>query len=104
MSFFEDSTFISFDKICKKIINVYGKDAAVTLQVASALVRIERRYDSLVWQTLLSVADSKKLVDLNKILIDKENSEVSTAKLIAKAGEDLKLDSSLVKAWGDLAE
>lgn len=88
----------------KKMINVYSGDAAVTLQIASALIRIERRYDSVVWQTLLALADSKKLEEFNKLLIDEENSKSATGKIVANAGEDLKLDSSLAKAWGELVE
>jgi hypothetical protein len=86
------------------MINVYSGDAAVTLQIASALIRIERRYDSVVWQTLLALADSKKLEEFNKLLIDEESSKSATGKIVANAGEDLKLDSSLAKAWGELVE
>jgi hypothetical protein len=86
------------------MINVYSGDAAVTLQIASALIRIERRYDSVVWQTLLALADSKKLEEFNKLLIDEESSKSATGKIVANAGEDLKLDSSLAKTWGELVE
>lgn len=86
----------------EKLLDKYGNDAAIVRDAAAILIRIERQYDSLIWPTLLTLADKGTLSDFRKGLLEIEES-VNTAKWIAHIGADVGLDTTLLSQWADLA-
>jgi hypothetical protein len=94
----------------KKMLDGFVEDLPVTKVLAQLMMRIERKYDAIFWQTmveLVSVADSARggnLKALLDLLLDKENQKEPTGTLIAAAKDDLKLNATLADQWKTLAE
>ena len=93
----------------QKILDNFGTDAPITKIILQLLVRIERHYDAILWQTiveLMSSSDSvggnlKPLLDL---LLEAGNQDKPTGTVIAAAKDDLKLSDALAEQWKTLAE
>ena len=89
----------------KTIVQKFGDNALTTQLVANALIRIERSYDKVVWQTLLALAAKEnalaKFVDQ---LQNPEFADLNTAKLVNKVGSDFGFDNTLLDAWAKLAD
>lgn len=85
----------------EKLLDNFGKDAALVQQCAGILLRIERQYDSLVWQTLLQLADARRLEDFLKGLLQSD-ADATTPKAVVNVGGELGLDSNLLNQWADL--
>jgi hypothetical protein len=91
----------------KKILENFAKDAAITKVIAQLLVRIERSYDPVFWQTLVELAgaaDTLNFKSLLELLIKQENQSTATGELVAKAADDLKLSATLAERWAELAQ
>jgi hypothetical protein len=84
-----------------KLLGNFGSDALVVQQCASILMRIERQYDSLIWQTLLVLADGKLLAEFLRGLL-RADAEAVTPKVVASLGSDLGLDTNLLNQWSKL--
>lgn len=84
-----------------KLLGNFGGDALVVQQCASILMRIERQYDSLIWQTLLILADGKLLAEFLRGLLAAD-AEAVTPKVVASLGSDLGLDTNLLNQWSKL--
>jgi hypothetical protein len=84
-----------------KLLGNFGADALVAQQCASILMRIERQYDSLIWQTLLALADGKLLAEFLRGLLAADV-EAVTPKVVANLGSDLGLDTNLLNQWSKL--
>ena len=84
-----------------KLLGNFGGDALVVQQCASILMRIERQYDSLIWQTLLALAEGKLLAEFLRGLLAADT-EAVTPKVIASLGSDLGLDTQLLNQWSKL--
>jgi hypothetical protein len=80
----------------------FGNDAATVALVASVLTRIERRYDSLVWQTLLALATADRLDEFLTALLDANQSD-PTAGVVQAALTELEADAPLIAQWSTLA-
>ncbi len=89
-------------KAFDKMSGNFGKDAMIVTLCAGILIRIERQYDRLIWQTLLALADGKLLEDFLGGLLAAD-AEAPTPKVVAKLGDALGLDAKLVKQWAELA-
>lgn len=85
-----------------KLQDNFGQDAQIVQECAAILMRIERQYDSLIWPTLLTLADRGTLGEFRKGLLGIEDG-ASTPKWIAHIGGDLGLDTTLLSQWADLA-
>ena len=68
------------------------------------MVFIERAFDGIVWQTILSLVKAGSLERCVTLLQNPEFYKVSTPKIIAKIGADLGLDVGLVVAWKKLTD
>jgi hypothetical protein len=81
-----------------KMATEFARDALVAQQTASVLMRIEREFDDLVWQTLYPLARARALDALMAALLHAEPDD-ATAKVVASAGEELGLDTALIDQW-----
>lgn len=94
----------------QKMLENFSSDVAVTRVIAQLMMRIERHYDAIFWQTmveLVSVPNSAKggnLKALLDVLVDEENQDEPTGTVIAAAKDDLKLNDALAEKWKTLAE
>ncbi len=86
------------------LLSGFAGNALVTQQIISALVRIERVYDSVTWQTLLSLAQSGHLAEVIMQLQLPENLSIKTGTVIANLGASYGLDASLVTEWNNIAQ
>ncbi len=86
----------------EKLAAGFGKDAAAVQLCASILMRVERRFDGLVWQTLFALAENERLNEFLRGLV-KSEPDTSTAKLVAGLAADLGLAGSLASQWEALA-
>ncbi len=78
-------------------------DSPRTLAViVDALLVMPARYDALNWPTLASVANQKQLPDL--LTLFEKNPDTSLPQLMAKTGEQFKLDEKIIDQWKKLAE
>jgi hypothetical protein len=93
----DDTGDKAFEKLAAKI----GKDALMVQQCAGILMRVERRYDSVIWQTLLALAASKHLAEFLKGLVEAD-SKAATAEVVANLGTRLGLNANLLKQWSKL--
>jgi hypothetical protein len=84
-----------------KLLGNFGEDALVVQQCASILMRIERLYDSLIWQTLLALADGRLLAEFLRGLRTADADAV-TPRVVASLGRDLGLDANLLNQWARL--
>ena len=84
-----------------KLLGNFGEDALVVQQCASILMRIERLYDSLIWQTLLALADGRLLPEFLRGLRTADADAV-TPRVVASLGRDLGLDANLLNQWARL--
>jgi hypothetical protein len=78
----------------------FASDVQKVLQSASLLMRIERRYDPVVWQTLLALANGNQLASLLSGL--QTDDETATPGVIATLGQELGLDANLLNQWAAL--
>lgn len=81
----------------------FAGNALVTQQISSALMRIERAYDTVLWQTLLSLAQDGRLADFIEQLLDTGNAAIKTGALVAGLGASYSLDASLITEWSNIA-
>lgn len=94
----------------QKILDNFGKDVPVTKVIAQLMIRIERKYDAIFWQTmveLVSVSNSARggnLKALLDVLVDEKNQDEPTGTVIEAAKDDLKLNDTLAEQWKTLAE
>lgn len=86
------------------LLGSLASDAVATKLVADTLLRIERGFDGIVWQTLLSIGKANNLEKFVARLQDPEFAETPTAKIVSKIGGDLGLDANLIEGWSKLAD
>lgn len=79
----------------------FGADAAVIQNCLDCLLRIERKYDAVVWQTLLAVARAEQLTEFLSALIDVQESD-GTGTAVAGIGGTFGLDATLISSWSEL--
>jgi hypothetical protein len=79
----------------------FGDQAPVVLAVLDLLLLIERRFDPVLWQTLLAAARSDVLAALRDglVALRAEGAAAESAELMARLGTDLGLDANLLLAW-----
>ncbi|HWK54092.1 MAG TPA: hypothetical protein VNR18_06970 [Hyphomicrobiales bacterium] len=80
----------------------FGADALVVQRCLDCLLRIERVYDSVVWQTLLVLARGERLSDFLAALTQAQETQ-GTADAVSEIGAGLGLDVELIAAWAALA-
>ncbi len=81
----------------------FAGNALITQQISSALMRIERAYDTVLWQTLLSLTQSSQLANFVEQLLDTANADIKTGTLVASLGTRYSLDASLITEWSNIA-
>ena len=70
--------------------------------IVDALLVMPARYDALNWPTLAIVAKQEQLSDL--LALFEKNPDTRLPELMAKTGEQFKLDQQLMEQWRKLAE
>ncbi len=88
-------------KAFDKLLDTFGGDALVVQQCAIALMLIERLYDSLIWQTLQTLAEGKLLAEFLRGLRTAEPGAF-TPKVIVSLGSDMELPKKLLNQWAKL--
>ena len=83
-----------------KFVELFTRPKVVQ-QALEFLLRVERRYDPVVWQTLLFLADAG---GLDKLLQELEAADPATptGEVVVSVGGGLGLDSALLSRWKDL--
>ena len=71
----------------------FGTDATVVQRCLNVLLRVERRYDGVIWQTLLALARSENLAGFHQALLDQQNEFASTGALVLDIGSGFGLAS-----------
>lgn len=92
-----------------KMLDGFANDVPVTKVIAQLMIRIERKYDPIFWQTLVELVSASDAVGGNlkpllDLLLDEENQDEPTGTVIAAAKDDLKLNDTLAEQWKTLAE
>ena len=92
-----------------KMLDGFANDVPVTKVIAQLMIRIERKYDPIFWQTLVELVSASDAVGGNlkpllDLLLDEENQAEPTGTVIAAAKDDLKLNDTLAEQWKTLAE
>ncbi|NMT64985.1 hypothetical protein [Marinobacter orientalis] len=67
--------------------------------VLDTLLRVERHYDPVIWQTLEQAQQQDNLLRLRDLLMEAEPDIGSTARHIIRAGADLGLAENLLQQW-----
>ncbi|MDL0433535.1 hypothetical protein QPM17_20530 [Marinobacter sp. TBZ242] len=67
--------------------------------VLDTLLRVERHYDAVIWQTLEQAQQQDNLLRLRDLLMEAEPDIRSTARHVIRAGTDLGLAESLLQQW-----
>jgi hypothetical protein len=81
-----------------------GDEAPTVLQANEFLLRVERQYDPVVWQTLLALVERNGLATLLAGLRDPEPEPRFTAKTVITVGEQLGLPGALLNRWESLLD
>lgn len=79
----------------------FGVDALVVQRCLDCLLRIERGYDAVVWQTLLVLARGERLADFLAALTTAQATQ-RTSDAVAEIGAGLGLEADLLVAWAAL--
>lgn len=90
----------AFVKLTETFAVQPGRAAPLVSRCTALLLRIERQYDSLVWQTLLQLAEQDQMDSLLHALL--KETDTATARVIRDTGSSLGLDSNLLNQWADL--
>ncbi len=77
----------------------FADSAQVVQHCAGALMRLERRYDDLVWQTLLTLAREERLEEFTDRLLEAQGDAETTGAALETMGPELGLSADLVSAW-----
>lgn len=76
-----------------------GADALVVQQSLGILLRVERIYDDVIWQTLLSLVHSEQLTGFHAQLIAGQEDGTATGEVVADIGAAFGLDAGLLSEW-----
>lgn len=86
-------------KAAENLTTNFGASLPVVQGITTALMRIERAYDSVVWPTLLTLVEKGSLDKFVNFLLDPSAANLTTGQLVEKVGNELGLDDSQIKAW-----
>ena len=92
-----------------KIADSMDNDPGITKLIGQLLMRIERDYDPVIWQSLYNLMDvsdapGANLKSLLELLLKKESRVLPTGQVVADGATDLKLEPSLAEQWKKIAE
>jgi hypothetical protein len=66
---------------------------------------VERRYDALLWRSLLAAARTAPLADFSQRLRDAQTEgEMSTPEAMLSIGGDFGFDATLLTAWAEAGD
>ncbi|MHA7924719.1 MAG: hypothetical protein ACX936_05940 [Marinobacter sp.] len=80
------------------------KEPKAIRAVMDILLRAERHYDPVIWQTLEQAMQEDNLVRLRDLLMTTDSDIRSTAKQVIQSGTDLGLAETLVRQWKERLE
>lgn len=82
----------------ERLADSFARDARVVRLINNILLRIERHYDPLIWQTLYAAANSEALEEFNEKLMDVKPGLAETGRFILQM-DSLKLPDRLLEQW-----
>ena len=85
----------------ERLTGAHGENAATVLSCLNLLLRIERRYDPVIWRTLLELAERGLLPQYDEALRALAPDD-STGKLMLDLNQASGLDSGLIEEWAQL--
>ncbi|HWV14426.1 MAG TPA: hypothetical protein VN030_03260 [Cellvibrio sp.] len=91
------------EEALKNLVEGLGSDAVATQLIANLLVKIERGFDEVTWQTLLAVAKAGTLEKFSQRLNDPEFAKTPTAQIVVKIAEDFSLPDNVIETWKKFA-
>jgi len=77
----------------------FGSDATAVLQMLYISLRIEHRYDPLLWQTLLAVARNESLLEFYSTLTERQGEGQNTQDIVLDISAGFGLDAELQNQW-----
>ena len=87
----------------EKLHEEFGKDAQTVRLINNILLRVERHYDPVIWQTLNLGASNGALEEmLNELMQITESSPVATGKVIVNMAGALNMQGGLENEWVEL--
>lgn len=89
-------------KSAQELHEKFADSPSTLAAIVDALLVMPARYDALNWPTLAALANQKQLPEL--LLLIEKNPDTSLPLLMAKAGENFKLDKKIIEQWMKLAE
>lgn len=87
----------------EKLNEAFGTDAEAVRLINQTLLLIERRYNSVVWQTLLLIADSGNFERAHEALAETEPVALATAKVVLDMASEIGMPTELAEQWEKLA-
>lgn len=67
--------------------------------ILDILLRVERHYDTVIWQTLAQAQEQDRLPRLREVLLEADPEPIATGKQVVQAGADLGLSENLRQQW-----
>lgn len=101
------SLILSGEAALSRLISDFGDDAGVVQACLYILLRVERRFDPVIWQILSILVESAEELDLLKFykeLSDAQDSGSSTNDFVQRTGVAQNWDSALLNTWQRLDE
>jgi len=88
----------------QKLLDSFGESANQVMHMLNILLRIDRRFDALIWQTLLAVANSENLNGFYKTLEEGQENEKRTTDIILDNGAEFGMNRELLREWSELRD
>ncbi|MCD9460620.1 hypothetical protein [Marinibactrum halimedae] len=92
------------DTAFEQLLDNFGNDARIVRQSAAILLKVERYYDPVIWQTLRLAAETDGLQAVIEAFQDLEPDITATGRTIVNMADDLRLPRALTEEWETLAE
>jgi hypothetical protein len=80
----------------------FGNDATAVTDSLQILLRIEPRYDALIWQTLLALGRNEALTAFAADLLAAADDVITTGEKVAAIGNNYGLEPALLNRWPEL--
>ncbi|AGA33790.1 hypothetical protein TVNIR_2134 [Thioalkalivibrio nitratireducens DSM 14787] len=83
----------------RALIHDHGDDAVTIQAMLAILLRVERRYDGVIWQTLRQLADDGRVPAFRERLVEAQASGETTADAVARLAGEFGFGAALVRSW-----
>jgi hypothetical protein len=92
------------EQALRELREASDEEPRVVQQALPVLLRVDRHYDPVIWQTLNNVRQRDGLGRLLEVLMKAEPGAVATGKKVLETGSDLGLPDALLERWKERLE